>query len=256
MSCQCPLQSGINKGEPCPRQAIDGSRYCGKHQSCGQRIEQQRQHPQLPDLGQLTDLPLLNILGQMSASERQKLVDSLGNNNLFRLQREIDGGPDRRILKKLGLSGYNINYDNLMEHLHHLNGYESYDPTGVTVTIKNEGGRYSMRWNKGENSVLYSGDGRSEYASWYASTGMPRIFTDFRKGGPCHIERFNGKTRGCKWDGVNFNMPRGTACPKDMEHTSPIIDWMGAAKLLPVTSLKAMAKPIARPMAMADQDDL
>jgi hypothetical protein len=34
----------------------------------------------------------------------------------------------------------------LMEHLHHLNGYESYDPTGVIVTIKNNG-QHGYSWS-------------------------------------------------------------------------------------------------------------
>lgn len=254
MSCQCPLQSGINKGKPCPRQAVNGRRFCVKHQKCGRKLAQHKKMQsedqskqskeqsqqskeqsdlqQLPNLTHLPELALLNILRHMSVKERKELVDGVQNDVLYRLQREIDRdgvpnqAPNRKIaqaaIKELKLSRYKINIDNLLEHLLHLNNYKSYDSSGVKIYIWDVWrDKFHMIWTKGSNRITYEYNRNTHRGG---VTDEKEIWTIdhelFRKYGPCSIKWEHGNIL-CLWDGCVNPQPQ---CP--LTDSSPIIDWV------------------------------
>jgi hypothetical protein len=178
-------------------------------------------------LSQLPDLPLLNIMSQLSHRDMGRLVLAGKNRRLYRIQREASRKAREiaeHAIKVLNLSKYKprINIDGLLDHLFHLNNYESYDPTGVTIEAHPINIGRKMVWAKGTNHINHNvSSDRSEAREWWSTD--PTSWS--RRQGPCVIKWENGV---CVHRVYRDRPGKSNTISREhitLELSSPIVNW-------------------------------
>ena len=160
--CQAILLTGSNAGSRCSN-STNGT-LCGVHKSRNTYL----------DFNLIPDVALRNVFDHLDAeslkkfSETSKASKEIANLALVTRKNHHD--------EAMAFLAANCDTGDLMERIHHLNNYMSYDPIGITVKNKE-----SIKiWKKGTNKITktITRDTRGTVITaiiWYNINGQHRI---------------------------------------------------------------------------------
>lgn len=162
--CEAILSTGPNAGSQCPNRTNET--FCGVHKNFA--------------LDQMPVVALRNVFKYLDAESLKRLSET--NRSLNNIAQGALASRRQKHNEAMAYLEANCDTGDLMERIHHLNDYKSYDPIGIVVSNK----RSITTWKKGTNMItqmVVRSAGRPKmYYTWTNINGHHRI------GGPAMTE--------------------------------------------------------------------